>query len=128
MLLLKVLAVADDFDLAVEHVPAEAQGSPWVAGIAAIDRKLRALLESEGVTAMDTVGQMFDPREHEAIASEDTTEVPDGTVVRELQRGWTTPRPRSATCPRGRGTQRPDTLSRDQMRHGFGSGRKQGVD
>jgi molecular chaperone GrpE len=88
VLLLKVLAVADDFDLAVEHVPAEAQGSPWVAGITAIDRKLRALLESEGVTAMDTVGQPFDPREHEAIASEDTTEVPDGTIVRELQRGY----------------------------------------
>ena len=88
VLLLKVLAVADDFDLAVEHVPAEAQGSPWVEGITAIDRKLRALLESEGVTAMETVGQPFDPREHEAIASEDTTEVPDGTVVRELQRGY----------------------------------------
>ena len=88
MLLLKVLAVADDFDLAIEHVPAEAQASPWVAGIAAIDRKLRALLESEGVTAMDTLGQPFDPREHEAVAHEDSTEVPDGTVLRELQRGY----------------------------------------
>jgi molecular chaperone GrpE len=88
VLLLKVLAVADDFDLAIEHVPAEAQGSPWVEGIAAIDRKLRALLESEGVTAMRTVGQPFDPREHQAIAHEDSTEVPDGTVLRELQRGY----------------------------------------
>jgi molecular chaperone GrpE len=88
VLLLKVLAVADDFDLAIDHVPAEAQGSPWVEGIAAIDRKLRALLESEGVTAMQTVGQPFDPREHEAVSHEDSTEVPDGTVLRELQRGY----------------------------------------
>ena len=83
-----MLAVADDFDLAIDHVPAEAQGSPWVEGIAAIDRKLRALLESEGVTAMQTVGEPFDPREHEAVSHEDSTDVPDGTVLRELQRGY----------------------------------------
>jgi molecular chaperone GrpE len=88
MLLLKVLALADDFDLAVEHVPAEAQGSPWVEGIVAIDRKIRALLESEGVTAMRTEGQPFDPREHQAVSHEDSADVPDGTVLRELQRGY----------------------------------------
>ena len=87
-LLLKVVALADDFDLAVEHVPADAQDSPWVQGVVAIDRKLRQLLESEGVTTMESVGRPFDPREHEAIAHEDATDVPDGTVLRELQRGY----------------------------------------
>lgn len=87
-LLLKVLALADDFDLALEHVPAEAAGSPWVAGIAAIDRKLRTLLESEGVTAFETLGRPFDPHEHQAVAWEETSEAPDGTVFRELQKGY----------------------------------------
>src|SRR5262245_17843251 len=50
MLIRKVLALADDFDLAVDHVPPEHASSPWVGGIAQIDRKLRTLLESEGVT------------------------------------------------------------------------------
>jgi molecular chaperone GrpE len=88
VLLIKVLGVADDLDLAIEHVPAEAQGSAWVAGITAIDRKLRAVLESEGVTPMVTEGQPFDPREHEAVSYEDATDVPDGTILRELQRGY----------------------------------------
>jgi molecular chaperone GrpE len=88
MLLLKVLAVADDLDLAIEHVPDDARGSPWVEGIAAIDRKLRQLLESEGVTAMRTEGQPFDPHEHQAVSYEDSADVPDGTVLRELQRGY----------------------------------------
>jgi molecular chaperone GrpE len=88
VLLLKVLSVADDLDLAIEHVPAESQGSPWIAGITAIDRKLRAVLESEGVTAMEAEGQPFDPREHEAVSHEDAADVPDGTVLRELQRGY----------------------------------------
>lgn len=89
MLLLKLLGVADDFDRAVAHVPPDQQGSPWVEGIIAIDRKLRGLLESEGVMPSEPAeGRPFDPREHEAIATEETVEVPDGTVLRELQRGY----------------------------------------
>ena len=87
-LLLKVVALADDFDLAIDHVPAEAVGSPWMEGIGAIDRKLRQLLENAGVKPMQAEGQPFDPHEHEAISYEDTAEVADGTVLKELQRGY----------------------------------------
>jgi molecular chaperone GrpE len=89
VLLLKLLTIADDFDRAIEHVPAEQQHSPWVEGIGAIDRKLRAMLESEGVSAAESAeGQPFDPREHDAIAYEESEDVPEGTVLRELQRGY----------------------------------------
>jgi len=88
-LLIRVLDLADDFDLAVEHVPEEAQGTPWVEGIAAIDRKLRALLEAEGIEAMAGEGEPFDPQTQQAISYEDTEDVPDGTVVKVLQRGFT---------------------------------------
>jgi molecular chaperone GrpE len=61
----KVLALADDFDRAIDTRPADLDGNSWVEGIAAIDRKLRLLLESEGVTAVDaTPGSPFDPRQH----------------------------------------------------------------
>jgi molecular chaperone GrpE len=88
-LLIRVLDLADDFDLAVEHVPEEAQDSPWVEGITAIDRKLRALLEAEGIEAMGGEGEPFDPQTQQAISYEDTADVPDGTVIRILQRGFT---------------------------------------
>ena len=52
-LIRKVLAVADDFDRAIEARPATVADDPWFEGIAAIDRKLRLLLESEGVTPID---------------------------------------------------------------------------
>ena len=45
-LIAKVLAIADDFDRAIEARPAELAGDAWSEGIAAIDRKLRQLLES----------------------------------------------------------------------------------
>jgi molecular chaperone GrpE len=87
-LLRKLLAMADDFDRALEAMPAEVKDAPWVAGIVLLDRKLRALLESEGVTPIESVGRTFDPREHEAIASVAATGRPDGEIVDEIQKGY----------------------------------------
>jgi len=88
-LLRKVLAVADDFDRAIEARPEAIAQDPWFEGISAIDRKLRLLLESEGVSAIDaTPGIPFDPREHEAIATVPTTEQREGDVVEQVRRGY----------------------------------------
>jgi molecular chaperone GrpE len=87
-LLRKVLSVVDDFDRAVEAMPRELRAVSWVEGIAAIDRKLRVLLESEGVTPIEAAGRPFDPREHEALTHEETTQAPDETVIGEIQRGY----------------------------------------
>lgn len=88
-LIRKVLALADDFDLAIEARPESIAGEPWVEGVAAIDRKLRALLESEGVTQIDaSPGRPFDPREHEAIATVPGTDHREGEIVEEVRRGY----------------------------------------
>ena len=88
-LIRKVLALADDFDLAVEHRPGSGVDEAWVEGIAAIDRKLRLLLESEGVSSIDaSPGTQFDPREHEAVANVPGTGRPGGEIVDELRRGY----------------------------------------
>jgi molecular chaperone GrpE len=88
-LIRKVLAVADDFDRAIDARPEELAENAWAEGIAAIDRKLRALLESEGVTEIDaTPGRHFDPREHDAIANVPGTGRPEGEIVDEIRRGY----------------------------------------
>ncbi len=88
-LIRKVLVLADDFDRAIEARPASIAEDPWFEGISAIDRKLRLLLESEGVTAIDaTPGRPFDPREHEAIANVPSPDRPEGEIVEEIRRGY----------------------------------------
>jgi molecular chaperone GrpE len=88
-LLRKVLTVADDFDLAIEARPDQVATHPWFEGIAAIDRKLRALLESEGVNSIDsTPGKTFDPREHDAIVTVPDSALPEGHIVEEIRRGY----------------------------------------
>ena len=88
-LIRKVLALADDFDLAIDARPAGIADDPWVEGVAAIDRKLRVLLESEGVSQVDaSAGTPFDPREHEAIATVPGTGRAEGEIVNEIRRGY----------------------------------------
>lgn len=87
-LLSKLLTIADDFDRAIANMPPEFADVSWIGGIGAIDRKLRLLLDSEGLTPIEAVGKPFDPREHEAVVQEPTTSVPEGTVTQELQRGY----------------------------------------
>ena len=88
-LIRKVLALADDFDRAIEARPEELADSGWAEGIAVIVRKLRSLLESEGVSEIDAApGRRFDPREHDAIANVPGTGRPEGEIVDEVRRGY----------------------------------------
>jgi molecular chaperone GrpE len=88
-LIRKVLVIADDFDLAIENRPADLAGNGWVEGVAAIDRKLRALLESEGVTTVSAEpGTPFDPRQHEALANVPGTGRAEGEIVELIRRGY----------------------------------------
>lgn len=86
-LILKLLPVVDDFDRAVASVPAEIAATPWWGGTQLIAHKLRLLLESQSVKAIEALGQEFDPNIHEAVLYEDA-EGQDGQVIAELQKGY----------------------------------------
>ncbi|MGH2446821.1 MAG: nucleotide exchange factor GrpE, partial [Candidatus Limnocylindria bacterium] len=83
----KLLGVLDDFDRALESVPEDAHES-WLEGLRLVDRKLRNVLESEGVTPIEAIGRPFDPQLHEAVVHEETAEHPDNQVIGEVQRGY----------------------------------------
>lgn len=79
------LTVLDNFHLALNS-----QGSPeqFRAGIELIAKQFDDAVRNLGVTAVETVGQQFDPRMHEALGSVETAEFPDGAVVDEVRRGY----------------------------------------
>ncbi len=88
-LIRKVLVLADDFDRAIDARPESIAHESWFEGLAAIDRKLRLLLESEGVTPIDAdPGTAFDPREHDAIANVPGTGRAEGEIVEQVRRGY----------------------------------------
>jgi molecular chaperone GrpE len=87
-LLLKTIAVVDDLDRALVSLPEGLKGEPWVEGVAAIHRKLLAVMESEAARPYESVGQPFDPREHEAVAQIPGSGKPSGEVLQEHRKGW----------------------------------------
>ncbi len=87
-LIRQLLPVADDFALAVSHIPEEYRAMPWVEGIILIQRKLENYLTGQGVVTIDATGQPFDPHYHDALMRESSEEHPEGVVTEEVRKGY----------------------------------------
>jgi len=84
-LVCNLLPIMDDLERAFASVPTNLEGSNWTEGIRLIYNKLKTSLESQGLTEIQTRGEPFDPRLHEAIMQQDGKE---GIVIEELQKGY----------------------------------------
>ena len=85
MLVSGLLPVLDDMERAFDTVDVKLAGLTWVEGLKLIYRKLQLTLETQGLSTINTVGETFDPKVHEAVLE---TEGEDGKVVGELQKGY----------------------------------------
>jgi len=87
-LLSQVLPVLDDLRRALSEVPPELASHPWVQGVSLVARQIATLFEQLGVRQIGAPGERFDPRWHEAIATEMRSDVPEGTVLRVARPGY----------------------------------------
>lgn len=86
-LILQLLPVLDNFQLAAKHIPAELEKNNWVVGIKQIEKQFENILSESGLERIEAVGREFDPSLHEAV-SEVESEKPEGTVVEEVLSGY----------------------------------------
>lgn len=84
----KILPVIDNFERGLAAVPEEEKDSPFVDGMDKIYRQLLTELENAGVTAIEAVGQEFDPELHNAVMQVESEEYDSGIVAQELQKGY----------------------------------------
>jgi len=84
-LMSSLLPIIDDFERALENVPANARNAGWLEGIKLIYQKLMAVLENQGLSRIEAKGADFDPNFHEAVLYEEGEE---GKVLEELQKGY----------------------------------------
>jgi molecular chaperone GrpE len=87
-LIMKILPILDDFDLAMQHVPAEVAETPWFSGLQGVQRKLQMVLEGEGVKPIEALGEPFNPHFHDAVMHEDAGPEQAGKVTADLRRGY----------------------------------------
>ena len=85
MLVVNLLPVLDDLERALDSISDELAELGWVDGIRLIERKFRGILETQGLSSIKAVGELFDPYLHEAVRQDKGEE---GMVVEELQKGY----------------------------------------
>jgi molecular chaperone GrpE len=87
-LILKLLPVLDNLDRAILSAPAEGPGAALRDGVEMTARLFRSTLERAGVTAVQALGQPFDPSVHQAVAQVEAAGAEDPVVVEEVQKGY----------------------------------------
>lgn len=87
-LLLEVLPVLDNLERALDHAGQKSEGLGLLEGVTMTVIQFRKVVEAFGARPMVTVGATFDPNLHQAMAQEETSEQPPGTVVSEYQKGY----------------------------------------
>ncbi len=83
-----LLPVFDNLDRAIQSAVRSSDVKAMVDGLSMVHRQFVDALGREGITKVPTVGQSFDPSIHEAIQQVDTDEHPPGTVIAEVQSGY----------------------------------------
>ncbi len=59
-----------------------------VEAIRVIEREFLRILGKFEIVPLETAGKAFDPLYHEAVAVEERADVPEGTILEEVRRGW----------------------------------------
>jgi len=84
----RLIPIFDNFELGLTAAKSSGEASSILTGMDMISKQLSDFLIETGVQAIDSTGQSFDPNLHEAVAQEESDEIPEGIVLRQLRRGY----------------------------------------
>jgi len=84
----KLLPVLDNFDYAIESSKVNKDFEALANGIELIQKQFHEAMEQEGLKPIDVSDGRFDPRYHEVLVAEETSEHEPDTILQELQPGY----------------------------------------
>jgi len=88
-IVMQLLDVVDELELAVKNGEISTSPDSLIEGVEMTLKKLKKVLEQECVTAIDNPeGKVFDPSQHNAVAVVEQEDVPVGTVLEEIRKGY----------------------------------------
>lgn len=85
-LLKDLLPVIDNLERALAVGAADGEG--LLTGIRMVLKQFQDTLGRYGVTGFSAVGEAFDPSRHEALMQQESADVPPGTVLSEMVKGY----------------------------------------
>lgn len=87
-LVTELLPVMDNFERALATAPATPEFEAFTKGVNMIFRQLEGVLKNEGLVAMETVEQPFNPEYHQAIMQVESEDHEEGIITEEVQKGY----------------------------------------
>jgi molecular chaperone GrpE len=87
-IVIQLLDVVDELELAIETAQSTDSLQAIIAGVQMTLKRLRKVLEQEGVKPIDSKGETFDPSKHNAIVSEERDDVEKCVVTEEIRKGY----------------------------------------
>ena len=84
----ELLAVVDELEMAVKSARSSNSTENLVQGLEMTLKKFRKVLENEGVSPINCVGEPFDPSKHNAVAKTEKEGVEGCTIVEEVRKGY----------------------------------------
>jgi molecular chaperone GrpE len=88
-LILEFLVVVDELELAIQNSEESKVPEGLVDGLKMILKNIHRILEHQGVTKIEAVGEPFDPTKHEALSKVAVEGHEEGTIVEEIRKGYT---------------------------------------
>jgi molecular chaperone GrpE len=88
-LIIELLDVVDELELAVESARSSNSAEALIQGVEMTLKKLKKILENEGVFPIECLGEPFDPAKHNAVAKIEKEGVDGCKIVEEVRKGYT---------------------------------------
>lgn len=88
-----ILPVLDNMSRALDFAEEHSDGKSndfqeFYRGIVLVNQQLNEVLAEMGISPIMTVGEHFNPHFHEAVATEESSELPPNIITQELLRGY----------------------------------------
>ncbi|PIR02272.1 MAG: nucleotide exchange factor GrpE [Candidatus Nealsonbacteria bacterium CG_4_9_14_3_um_filter_35_11] len=87
-LILKILPILDNFDLAEKKLPENLKENENIKGLLLIKNQIQDFLKNQGVEKIKCLGEKFDPNFQEVVEEVQVQGKDSGIVIEEVQRGY----------------------------------------
>ena len=87
-LILKIIPILDNFDIAEKSLPENLKNDENVKGLIQIKQQLKDFLKSQGIEEIKSIGDKFNPNFQEVIEELEIKDKEKGIVVEEIKKGY----------------------------------------
>ena len=87
-LILNILPILDNFEIAEKKLPEDLKNDENVKGILQLKNQILDFLKNQGVEEIKSLGEKFDPNFMEVVETTEAKDKESGIVVEEIQKGY----------------------------------------